>query len=126
MKNVWSRGDLFIWLMGTALAICLIMAAGLLFVISVKGLAFFWPNEVTRFALKDGTYVQGETVAREEIPQPDAPEEPPRYRIKIKQGNRELYGLDFIWIEEDSILSKEILAEAVVFERLEWGNFYGV
>ncbi|MFQ5673702.1 MAG: phosphate ABC transporter permease PstA [Nitrospinales bacterium] len=127
MKRFLGKGDFFIWLTGVALAVILVMTAGLLFLVMKNGLAFFWPGEVALLTLKNGTFVQGEIVARETIPQPDAPPEtPPLHRIKIKQGNRDMSGVDFVWIDEASIVSKRYPPEATVFERLEWGDFYGV
>ena len=62
---------------------------------------------------------------REEIPNPDNPEHAVRHRIKVKQGNRDLYGMDFLWIDEDQIKSRELPGDAVQVERMEWGHFYG-
>ncbi|MBS1116388.1 MAG: conserved rane protein of unknown function, partial [candidate division NC10 bacterium] len=50
---------------------------------------------------------------------------PDRYRIKLKVGNRDLYGADFAWVDEDTIVAREVPADAVVIERREWGNLYG-
>jgi phosphate transport system permease protein len=43
----------------------------------------------------------------------------------VKIGNRDLYGLDFKWIDEDKIASQAFPPNAVLLERREWGNFYG-
>jgi len=43
----------------------------------------------------------------------------------VKQGNRDLYGADFLWIDEAKILERETPADLVVIERREWGNLYG-
>jgi phosphate transport system permease protein len=127
MKNFWKSGDPFIWLTGGALACALIMVAGLLLLILVSGMGFFWPDEVIRFTLADGRVVMGQIDAREAIPQPGAPPGTPvAYRIKVKQGNRDLYGVDFIWIDESQIVARETPPEAVIIERQEWGNLYGI
>jgi phosphate transport system permease protein len=126
MKNFWKSGDPFIWLTGGALALALIMVAGLILLILYNGLGFFWPAEVVRLTLADGKVVVGQVVEREAIPQPGAPPgAPAAYRLKIKQGNRELYGVDFLWIAERQIVQRDTPSEAVVLERREWGNFYG-
>jgi phosphate transport system permease protein len=49
-----------------------------------------------------------------------------RYRIQVKRGNRDLYGSDFVWIDEAKIERIERPPDVVVLERREWGNFYGV
>jgi phosphate transport system permease protein len=126
MRNFWKSGDPFIWLTGGALALALIMVAGLLLLITVSGMGFFWPTDVTRFTLDDGRVIMGQIDAREAIPRPGAaPGTPVQYRLKIKQGNRDLYGVDFIWIDEAQIVRRETPAEAAVIERREWGNLYG-
>jgi phosphate transport system permease protein len=126
MKKFWKGGDPFIWLTGGALAFALIMVAGLLTLIVWSGLGFFWPTDVTRFFLADNTIVLGQVMEREVIPQPGAPVgTPAKYRLKVRQGNRDLYGADFIWIDEDQVIRREDPPQAVVIERREWGNLYG-
>jgi phosphate transport system permease protein len=126
MKNFWKSGDPFIWLTGGALAFALIMVAGLLGLILISGMGFFWPWDVSQLTLADGKLVIGQVMEREAIPQPGAPPGTPvKYRIKTKQGNRDLYGVDFIWIDEVQIIQRETPPEAVVIERREWGNMYG-
>lgn len=127
MKKLWKSGDPFIWLTGGALAISLVMVAGLVLLILVNGMGFFWPRDVVRLTLSDGNVVMGQVAEREAIPQPGAPPGTPRkYRIQVKQGNRDLYGADFVWVDEAKIVKRETPREAVVIERREWGNLYGV
>jgi phosphate transport system permease protein len=126
MKKFWKGGDPFIWLTGGALAFALIMVAGLISLILRSGLGFFWPTDVTRFTLVDQTTVLGQIMEREAIPQPGAPVgTPTRYRLKIKQGNRDLSGADFVWIDEAQILTRDEPPQAAIIERREWGNLYG-
>ena len=127
MKKFWRSGDPYIWLTGAALAVSLLLVAGLVLLVLVNGLGFFWPKDVVRLTLEDSREVVGEVVERQAIPQPDAPPgTPDRYRIKIKQGNRDLYGADFLWVEEAVIVERERSADVVVIERREWGNLYGI
>jgi phosphate transport system permease protein len=126
MRKLWKSGDPFIWLTGGALAFSLIMVAGLVILILWSGLGFFWPTDVTRLLLADGTVVLGQIAEREVIPQPSAPVGTPvKYRIKVKQGNRDLYGADFVWIDDSAIVRRDDPPQAVVIERREWGNLYG-
>jgi phosphate transport system permease protein len=126
VKRFWRSGEPFIWLTGAALAFALLMVAGLLGLVLVNGLGFFWPRAVVRLAVTDGTAVLGELVEREAIPEPGAPPAtPPRYRVKVKQGNRDLAGVDFVWVDEAKITHRETPADVVVIERREWGNLYG-
>ena len=108
MKKFWKSGDPFIWLTGGALAFSLIMVAGLVILILWSGLGFFWPTDVTRLLLANSTVVLGQIVEREVIPQPGAPVGTPvKYRIKVKQGNRDLYGADFVWIDDAEIVQQD-------------------
>ena len=126
MNKIWKSGDPFVWLTGVALMFSLLMIAGLLWLIMAKGLGFFWPTSVTEFELKNGTKVMGEITDHEEIRGISGKAEgEARYRTQLKIGNRDLYGLDFRWIDDDQIVSSSDPKYAVVMERREWGNFYG-
>ena len=126
MRRFWKSGDPFIWLTGGALAMTLIMVAGLVILVLVNGLGFFWPSPIVRLTLTDGKELMGQVAQREKIPQPGtSPGTPERYRVQVKVGNRDLYGADFVWIEEADIVRRELPAEAVLIERQEWGNLYG-
>jgi phosphate transport system permease protein len=61
---------------------------------------------------------------REEIPRDDATAAPTT-RVKLKVGNRDLGGAEFRWIDEAQIVARAYPRDAIVLERLEWGNFYG-
>ncbi len=81
MKKLWTSGEPFVWLTGGALAISLLMVAGLIGLILYNGLGFFWPAAVVQVTLKDGKVLTGPVVARESIPG-----QPGEHRIKIKVG----------------------------------------
>lgn len=126
MRRFWKSGDPFIWLTGGALAMTLVMVAGLVILVLVNGLGFFWPSPIVRLTLTDGKELMGQVAQREKIPQPGAPPgTPERYRVQVKVGNRDLYGADFVWIEEADIVRRDLPVEAVLIERQEWGNLYG-
>jgi phosphate transport system permease protein len=126
MHKFWKSGDPYIWLSGVALMFCLLMIAGLLYLIAAKGLGFFWPSDIAVLELKDGTKLMGIITGHEKVKgynaAPDAPE---IYRTQLKIGNRDLYGLDFKWVDDDNIESISHPEYAVVLERREWGNMYG-
>jgi len=127
MKKFWQSGEPFIWLAGAALATGLIMVIGLVLLIMINGLGFFWPKEVVRLKLADGQTIIGQVTEREKIPQPeDSRPDSPSYRIKIKQGNRPINSADFVWVDEPQIVDRKTPSNIVVIERREWGNFYGV
>lgn len=126
MTRFWKSGDPFIWLTAGALALSLIMVTGLVTMIFVNGLGFFWPSSIEHLTLTDGKELLGQVIQREIIPRPGAsPGTPERHRIQVKVGNRDVYGADFIWIEETMIDRRNLPEEAVLIERQEWGNLYG-
>src|SRR5262245_17206170 len=121
MRKLLRGGDPFIWLTGSALAVSLTMIVGLVVLILVNGLGFFWPDPIVRVTLKDGSKALGQIRTEEEIPQPGAPAGTPvRRRIQLQVGNRDLGDQDFRWIDEEAIASRERPADALLLERLEW------
>ncbi|MGH7821273.1 MAG: phosphate ABC transporter permease PstA, partial [Candidatus Binatia bacterium] len=125
-RAFWKSGDPFVWLAGATLALSLLMVGGLVILVLRNGLAFFWPSDVVSVGLNDGTSVLGEMTEREAIPDPDAPAGTTvLYRIQLKRGNRDVFGSDFVWLDESEIARRERPPDAVVLERREWGNFYG-
>jgi len=126
MNKFWKSGDPFVWVTGASLMFSLLMIGGLLFLIMSKGLGFFWPSDIAEVELQDGSKYLGQITEREKIPQPGAPEgTPQKSRILFKIGNRDLYGLDFKWIDEQDIKEISYPKDAVIFERREWGDMYG-
>jgi phosphate transport system permease protein len=119
-KTFWKSGDPFIWLTGSALGCCLLMVAGLVGVIAFNAVGFFWPEPLVQLELRDGTQVLGRQMARQEIPGAEG-----QYRLQFKVGNRDVYGLDFRWVDEAQIARQSQPPEAMVLERREWGEMYG-
>lgn len=118
IKHFMASGELFIWSCGAGLSISLLMIGGLLVLILLNGFGYFWPADLYELTLKDGKHVIGQ-LAGEEV----GPKGMPRIRMKI--GNRDLYGLDYRWINTDQIIERTTPADLVMVERREWGNFYG-
>ncbi|MDX2253333.1 MAG: phosphate ABC transporter permease PstA [Nitrospira sp.] len=118
MKYFFGSGELFIWSCGAGLSLSLLMIGGLLVLILLNGFGYFWPADLVELTLKDGKHVIGQ-FAGEEV----GPKGIPRIRMKI--GNRDLYGLDYRWINTDQIIEQVRPSDLVLVERREWGNFYG-
>jgi len=126
LKKFLDSGSLFIWLCGGALGLSLLMIGGLLIVIMINGMGYFWPKDLIQFTLKDGSVVLGEWVATETIPESESADNPKgNERIQLKIGNRDLYGLDFRWVDRADIVNEQYPSDVLAFERREWGNFYG-
>jgi phosphate transport system permease protein len=125
LKKSIARGDHLIWFTGSALGVCLVMIFGLIGVILVNGLGFFWPSPLVQVTLKDGSVALGEEAAREPIPNPGSPDHLKKHRIQLRVGNRDLLGYDFRWIGEDEVVKKEEPRDAYFVERREYGPFLG-
>lgn len=120
MRKIFKTGIPYVWLTGGTLTISLLMIIGLIILIMVKGLGMFWPHKLVHYTLHDGAIVLGEFSKKEPIPhQKDS------YRTKLKVGNRDVYGIDFRWIDNAGIVSQEYPKTALTIERREWGNMYG-
>jgi len=107
-------------LCGGALALNLLLILFLLILIGWQGAGYFWPRALVQLSLNDGRKLLGEVHARQEIPGSGG-----KTRVQLRVGNRDLTGADFLWIDDADIASTSKPADAVLLERLEWGNFYG-
>ncbi|HVF62125.1 MAG TPA: phosphate ABC transporter permease PstA [Thermoanaerobaculia bacterium] len=116
-------GRSFTWLCGGALALNLLLVIGILVLLALNGLGYFWQKDLAELTLRDGRKLLGEiweverTPARRDVPAVA--------RLRIKTGNRDVDGLDFAWIEDEDVVRQASPPEAVLLERLEWGNFHG-
>ncbi|MGH7148740.1 MAG: phosphate ABC transporter permease PstA, partial [Nitrospiraceae bacterium] len=124
-KRFLASGNVFIWGCAAGVSVSLLMVFGLLLLIMINGLGYFWTSDIVELTLKDGQHVMGQLAGREVIPRsvtPDRPEGKGRLRVKI--GNRDLYGLDFKWVNDDQIASETYPTDIALLERREWGNMY--
>ena len=127
MKRKRQSGEPFIWLSGGALAVCLLMVGGLIGLVLVQGLGFFWPRDLLLVTLADGKSLLGPVTAREQVPPVLLhPGSPPQYRTQIRKGNRSPADpIEFVWVDDCDIQRQEWPAEAVLIERREWGPCIG-
>lgn len=136
-----SSGRPWIWLNAAAIAVSILMVVGLVFLLGMRGLSYFWPSDVMQAqytspeSLASGLSMEiiGELIESESVPSSQLAaagieglesQEVVR-RLLIKQGNREFLSADFIWLLDDFIENISYPPELVALERLEWGNFYG-
>jgi phosphate transport system permease protein len=119
VKKILRSGEPFIWLTGGALATALLMVGGLIGIIVANAVGFFWPAQIIRATLADGTVRTGQIADRERVPGGT------EYRLKLRVANRDLYGADFVWIDESKIARREVPADVAVIERTEWGLLIG-
>lgn len=119
-------GDSLTALCGGALALNLLLILALLGLLLANGGGYFWQKPLEELTLADGRVLLGEIHDRKPVAaragETVAPE---AQRIQLKVGNRDLDGIDFLWLDESEIVSRSRPLDTVVLERLEWGNFYG-
>lgn len=134
LKKWLESGQPYIWLNAGAVSVSIIMVAGLLMLIAVRGLTHFWPAQIVSFDYdyteKEKIRLIGEIVDQELVTTvPDLmvmDNKPlPERRYLIKTGNRDHYGLDFRWVTEKDMSKHTYPEQIIVVERREWGNFYG-
>ncbi|WP_028484798.1 phosphate ABC transporter permease PstA [Thioalkalivibrio sp. ALE17] len=137
--NKWFKtGTPWIWLNAGAVAVSLTMVFGLILMIAVNGLSFFWPSNIIEFEYQTteqsepvrvmGELSRSETMTAQAMRETgfDVPEgQEIVVRHLIKRGNRDLDSRDFRWYIEDFMSEWERPRDAVALERLQWGNFYG-
>ena len=123
-KTFWNSGDPFIWLTGGALGFSLIMIVGLLWIVLVNALGFFWPDRLVLANLSDGSELMGQIRDHEETFQ-SGDRQGITYRTQFQVANRDLYGADFRWVDDALIVDRSYPEEAIYFERLEWGALFG-
>ncbi len=123
LREFFRRGDPAVWFAGSGLGICLLMITGMIAIILVNGLGFFWPGPLVQVTLKDGDIALGEIVNRERVPNTKPGDD--QHRIQMKVGNRDVSGVYFRWIDESEITKREEPADAIYVERREYGPFIG-
>jgi len=126
IRNFWKKGDPYILFTGAGLIIALGMVLLMLGIIIFNGMGSFWPKDISEYELKDGTKYLGEVweTKKDYVLQADSTYKTVE-EVKIKTGNRDIYGTDFKWLYPQDIVSAVESKEAVCFERWEYGNFYG-
>lgn len=126
MKTIIKTGVPFIWLTAASTAVAVLLVFGLLLLICVKGLGFFWAKSVYSIQYLDSNNEQvrfyGELAQKESY----LKAEQKMFRMLFKIGNRDLYGQEFLWLEQDRIVNMQKQSDIATVERIEWGNLYGV
>lgn len=136
-RRWFKSGDPWIWLIGGAVSISVIMVVGLLLLIGVRGLGHFWQPALveTTVTLPDaservilGTVRTIETVSAQAVRESGVtvpPEQNFVERYLFKLGNRDLTGQDFEWFIADHLSDFRYPNNAIQLQRREWGDFFG-
>lgn len=133
-------GEPALWGFGGALAIGIILIAGLLAMITWNGLTTFWPKPIAVVTLLDGSKLAGEATRGSEyrvgqdvlINLTEAQKAQVTAqggvssRTLYKTANFDLYGDDFRWISDFEVAKVETPPSFFLFERQQWGTFVGM
>ena len=134
----WFRsGEPMIWLNAAAVSMSLIAVVGLVGLLAVRGFGHFWPSQIIHGTVVSGqssTAVMGEAVDKTSVLGEQLREAGFKLegnseffdRTLIKQGNRDVSGNDFVWVIDEQLRDVSVPMDALVVERMEWGNLYGV
>jgi len=138
MIKAWFKsGSPWIWMTAGAVSINLILVAGLLLLIAVRGLGHFWPDDIVEYHYQDRqgpeTVIIGEQTDTALLAAAQARAaghellNNGEYLVQylVKTGNRDILGSDFRWIQDQYIRTKSKPEDLITIERREWGNFYG-
>ncbi len=137
------KGEPWVWFTSMGLTVGLVMVVYLLGLILVRGITVFWPKTVVQVTLSDpSTYgiknsstLGGEInrIQAKYIPRKIAQEQPPATPTteslkewQIFTGNKDVYGFSFKYIPESDILEVNHPADAILIERLEYGDAIGI
>lgn len=133
MKAWFKEGEHWVWFSAASVSISVVLVIGLLLMISVRGLVHFWPHEVYDYQVntEQGQTEQivgelHETKLKEfENSTTGMIEKIPQFLMKV--GNRDIYGIDFRWINTADIIGRQDRLDngVTVIERYEYGNVYG-
>jgi len=134
-----ARGEPFLWGLGGALALGLVMIAGFLLLVLWNGTTTFWPARIAVAKLGTGELVAGEQM-RTELYRPGReamaalPEQArdiiakaggEARRTLYKLGNYDFYGDDYRWVLDATVTETRFPPEMLLIERIEWGVFVG-
>jgi phosphate transport system permease protein len=137
--DVSAVGEPWLWALGCALALGVILIVGFLLMIFWNGITTFWPNRIDVVTLLDRKLVAGEPTRSEKYrPGPEILNKlSPSQRSEIERndgyalrtlyriGNFEIYNEDFKWVSDFEVAGVAQPKNFFFFERQEWGPFIG-
>jgi phosphate transport system permease protein len=137
MRDWFKGGEPWIWTTAGAVALSLVMVYAVVWMTAAQGLGHWWPKPLleTTVTESDGRVQRliGELRDKEEISLLRLRES--GYDIKsddkftsrylFKQGNRDVYGVDFKWIPTPLLGEFRYPKDVISIERHEWGSFFG-
>ncbi|WP_337876244.1 phosphate ABC transporter permease PstA [Elioraea sp.] len=139
LADLSAQGEPWLWCLGGALALGIVMILGFLVLVFWNGIVTFWPKPIEVVRLTDGSTIAGLPTrsARFRVGDQVLAVLPDERRAAIaadggfadrtlyRVGNYDLYGEDFRWAAEFEVVDRSRPADLVLVERLEWGVFVG-
>ena len=134
-----ARGEPFLWGLGGALALGILLIVGFLVLILWNGIVAFYPKPIRVVTLKSGKIVAGEPTRSEFYPPSaqvmDKLDAASREAIRrngglakrtlYRIGNFDLYNEDYQWVTDFQVQYLSMPLNMFFIERLEWGPFVG-
>ncbi len=134
-----ARGEPFVWIMGGALALGVLMIIGFLALVLWNGIVTFYPGPVEVVTLKNGQRIAGEPFRSESFrPSPEQMKgldsetrriireaDGTAHRTLYRIGNFDVYNEDFKWAVAHQVAKTETPPGIFFIERREWGPFIG-
>jgi phosphate transport system permease protein len=133
----WFHTDTpWVWLNAGAVALCLLTLLGILLLISIQGLAHFWPKSLLQAEVTAGSQsrrVIGAVIRHEHVSVRQLQEaglsldseQAEVQRTLIHSGNREFSDSDYFWVLDNALSERHYPDHLAVFERTRWGQLYG-
>ncbi len=131
MKTWMNKGEHWVWFSASAVSIAVVLVFGLLLLISARGLSHFWPHQIYEFKVEQaaGAAVYTAEIHNTRVRVFEDPQNPGvslrENQILLKTANRDVFGIDFRWINEGNITGKEVAKGITVFERYSQGDLFG-
>ncbi len=138
-SDIAARGEPFLWGLGGALSLGMLMVIGFLVLIVWNGVTTFYPKHIYEVRLKDMRVVAGEPWRSEQYrPDPSTVAKlSPEIQKQIKAnngfvgrtiyrtGNYDIYNDDFKWVNDYEVANITQPKGFYLVERMEWGPFVG-
>jgi phosphate transport system permease protein len=135
-----AAGEPFVWITAVGLSLGLLMVIGLLAVLTVNGLKVFWPRKIVFIELRadqPAKFMEATTLAgrieKEKAKLVTDLEErrklaaegrrPMEWQIYV--GNKDAFGINYTYVDEEAIARMTYPRDLFVFERLEYGDAIG-
>jgi len=132
-----KSGQPYVWVTAAAISVAFIITIALLLLTAARGLPHFWPADLVQASYqepgKEAKPVLAEIRSVEEVTTARlvnaglqiSDDKPLHERLLLKIANRDMYGSDFRYVLSDWLVDRTKPENAVVLERVEWGNFQG-